>query len=120
MSQVNAPFRAGISTERMTAAWCSTLRRIRMDDWRVWGALQSRGVTGGGEGIVEGAPRVPSGSHTGSVVLTQDPATAGYLWDCHLPGLLSPVILGEARQNVWSYRSEWLLCRRSTVPQGSE
>ena len=41
---------------------------------RVWGALQYRGVTGGGEGVVKATVRVPAGSHTVSVVLTQDPA----------------------------------------------
>jgi hypothetical protein len=43
-------------------------------DWGVWSALQSRGVRGGGEGVVEGTARVPSGSHTVSSVLTRDPA----------------------------------------------
>jgi hypothetical protein len=40
----------------------------------VWGALQSRGVTGGAEGVVDATPRVPTGSHTVIAVLTQAPA----------------------------------------------
>jgi len=40
----------------------------------VWGALQSRGVTGGGEGVVEATRRVPAGSRTVSGVQAQDPA----------------------------------------------
>src|SRR5262249_8593312 len=47
-------------------------RRV-LRDWRVWGALQSRGVTGGGEGGVGGTARVPSGSHTVSGTLFEDP-----------------------------------------------
>jgi hypothetical protein len=42
--------------------------------WRVWGALQSRGVTGGGEGVVEASPRVPAGSHAVSGAPPEDPA----------------------------------------------
>ena len=42
-------------------------------DWRVWGALQSRGVTGGGEGVVGGTARVPAGSRAVSVVSAARP-----------------------------------------------
>jgi hypothetical protein len=38
-------------------------RRV-LRDWRVWGALQSRGVTGGGESVGASKPRVPTGSYT--------------------------------------------------------
>ena len=41
------------------------------------GALQSRGVTGGGEGVVEATPRVPAGSQTVRGVQTGGPA---YFW----------------------------------------
>ena len=47
-------------------------RRV-LRDWRVWGALQICGVTGGGEGVVEATRRVSAGSHTVRGVLTQDP-----------------------------------------------
>jgi hypothetical protein len=40
----------------------------------VWGALQSRGVTSGGEGVVEGSLRVPSGSQRVNSVLRQHSA----------------------------------------------
>ena len=40
----------------------------------MWGALQSRGVTGGGEGVVEATARVPAGSRAVSRVQPRNPA----------------------------------------------
>ena len=47
--------------------------RWLLRDWRVWCALQSRGVTGGREGVDGATPRVPAGSHTVSGVQTGEP-----------------------------------------------
>jgi tripartite-type tricarboxylate transporter receptor subunit TctC len=43
-------------------------------DWRVWGALQICGVTGGGEGVVEATPRVSVGSQVVRSVPDRNPA----------------------------------------------
>ena len=65
-------------------------------DWRVWGALQSRGVTGGGEGVVEATPRVPARSQTVSGVLIQNPA-----WFC---GKMHGVFSADVYRNSTVYR----------------
>ena len=43
-------------------------------DRTVWGSLQTRGVTGGGEGVADGTPRVPSGNPLVSRVQDRDAA----------------------------------------------
>ena len=40
----------------------------------MWGALQSRGVTGGGEGVVEGVTLFPQGRQRVTETGTKDPA----------------------------------------------
>jgi hypothetical protein len=59
---------------RLSPAISGEESRWLLRDWRVWGALQSRGVTRGGEGIGGMAPRVPAGNPPLSDEPDRDPA----------------------------------------------